>query len=194
MVVMEACVIIILLAFLQTFSAQTTIRGLYPPVTELSKFKSVTASSTCGLNNVRMAYCMSSTNNVTLTTCTQLSCLLDCCSSCGKTKPNNLNLLSGTLVQITQSSDVRAGSTVGSQSSSFRAGSYATYSTLAAANVPQQGFSISAWVKQQNGNIGYDLSFFSKEKFRLCSLLLFTMFRPLTLQLICLQCLLLGLL
>lgn len=163
--VMESYGIIILLAFLQTFSAQTTIRGLYPPVTELSKFKSVTASSTCGLNNVRMAYCMSSTNNETLTTCTQMNCLLDCCSTCGKTKPNNLNLLSGTLVQITQNSDVRAGSAVGSQSSSFGAGSYATYSNLAASNVQQRGFSISAWVKQQNGNVGYDLTFVRKRNY-----------------------------
>ena len=158
--VMESFCIVALLAFFQPLSAQITIRGLYPPITELSKFKSVTASSTCGLNNVQMRYCMSSTNNQSLTTCTQLNCLLDCCSSCGKTKPTYLNLLSGTSVLISQSNDVRSGSAAGSRSYSFGAGSYVTYSNLAASNVQNRGFSFSAWVKQQNGNEGYGLIFF----------------------------------
>ena len=160
MPVMQAFGIAVLLVLLQSSSAQTTIRGLYPPVTELSKFRSVTASSTCGLNNVPMSYCMSSTNNASLTTCTELTCLLDCCSTCGKTKPTSLNILSGTLNSVTQSSDVRTGSTAGSTSSSFGAGSYVEYLNLAASNIQQRGFSFSTWVKQQSANIGYEYKFF----------------------------------
>ena len=155
MIIMDMYFFVIVLTFVNTCFSQTTIRGLYPPVTELSKFKTVRTSSTCGLNNNPMRYCMSSRDNQTLTTCTQLNCLLDCCSSCGKTKPSNLNLLAGTQVQITPNNDNRPGSVSGSQSSSFGAGSHVTYSNLAASNVPQLGFSVSVWVKQQSGNLGY---------------------------------------
>ena len=161
MPVMQAfSIAVLLLVLLEASSAQTAIRGLYPPVTELSKFRSVTASSTCGLNNVQMSYCMSSTNNASLTTCTELTCLLNCCSTCGRTKPTSLDILSGTLNSVTQSSDVRAGSAAGSRSSVFGAGSYVEYRNLAASNMQLRGFSFSAWVKQQSANIGYEYKFF----------------------------------
>lgn len=144
-----------LVFLLQTFRSLAGFRGIYPPVTELSKFKSVQTSSTCGLNNVPMRYCVSSTSNQTVSTCTQFTCLFDCCTNCGKTKPPDLSMLTGTQTQITPSSDLRPGSVAGSRSSSFAPGSSVSYGSLAASNVPKSGLSVAAWVKQQTGTTGY---------------------------------------
>lgn len=133
---------------------QTTIRGLYPPVTELSKFMPVKASSTCGLDNRPMRYCESSINNQSLTTCTQLECLLDCCETCGKARPASLGISNGTEFSVARSTDTPPSSSGVSQSKSFGSGSYIVYATLPASNVPLHGFSVCAWIKQSVGNDG----------------------------------------
>ena len=133
---------------------QTTMRGLYPPVTELSKFMPVTASSTCGLDNRPMRYCQSSIDNQSLTTCTQLECLLDCCETCGKARPASLGISNGTEFLVVRSTDTPPGSSGVSQSKSFGSGSHIVYATVSASNVPALGFSVCAWIKQGVGNEG----------------------------------------
>ena len=159
--------ILIFLTVADIGQTQTAIRGLYPPVTELSKFKAVKASSTCGLNNMPMTYCMSSLNNQTLINCTRLNCLLDCCSTCGKTQPIHTNILSGSGVLVTQVTDTRPGSATGSRSSSFSTGSYITYANLPASN-KQLGMSVCSWIKKQSSGPGYRM--FSNFLFLLATL------------------------
>eukprot|EP00794_Sanderia_malayensis_P020024 gene20024-21985_t len=146
----------LLMTTIISLDRQSTValKGLYPKPSFLSNLKPVKASSTCGLQNSLMKYCMSSADNASLTTCTELDCLLDCCPTCGKAPPASTDLLSGSAVSVSQSSDVRPGSPVSAHSKSFNSGSLITFSNLAAANIKELGLSFTAWVKQQAGNTG----------------------------------------
>ena len=138
----------------QIVAAQGTIRGLFPAVQELSSFKPIKSSSTCGLQGQSMKYCISK-NNQSLITCTERTCLQDCCSTCGRSTPSHMNLESGTSFQVTSiNNDSRPGSLPGTIAKRFSTGSYITFRNLQASNVQVMGLSITAWVKQQTGNTG----------------------------------------
>ena len=143
--------LLLLSAILTRTDAQSLSGGLFPAVVDLSSFKPVTTTSTCGLNNNQMTYCISSTSSSSLDTCTQRTCLHNCCDKCSTSKPVFTDIDKSGVQQgkIYVSADRRPGSETFSNSLQFYDGQIIRSNIPAAFNL-----SFAVWVKQEDGNEG----------------------------------------
>lgn len=128
------------------------LNGLFPKIEDLSSFTSVKTSSTCGLENKLMTYCVSSVLNSSLTSCTQRSCLYSCCRTCGSTTPSFIDLSKDAFKSnnVFISANRHPDSKQFSDSFSFQDNGYLRYGSVSASS----NFSFTAWINQENGNTG----------------------------------------
>ena len=144
--------IVVSSSFLPGGNAQQLSGGLFPGVKDVASFKSITTTSTCGLNNKQTTFCMSSIYNKSITSCTQRTCLFNCCEKCGKSTPSYVDIdIKGTVSGgIYISADRRPKSDIYSQSKSFINKGYIVYNSIAASS----NFTFATWVKQNVNNVG----------------------------------------
>lgn len=143
--------ILIFLLLLPHSQSQQLGGGLFPSVKDLSRFKPITATNTCGFNSKAMDYCISTLSDSSLRTCTKSSCQFGCCLSCGTSPPVYVDLdafskdsLSGVYV----STDTRPGSNVFSNSREFITG-YLSYLSPSV----NSNFSFALWIKQRTDKL-----------------------------------------
>lgn len=147
--------ILTLLSFsIPSFNTQKLRGGLFPDVRDLSSFRPVKASSTCGLGNAQ-TYCTSSVSNDSLISCTQQTCDLQCCEKCGSSTPHftDIGKDGTTSIGVYTSADRRPGSDVFSESKDIRSGSITSKKFDTSSN-----FTFTTWMKQSAQNSGLLIS------------------------------------
>ena len=128
------------------------LKGLFPAIKDLSSFTDIKTSSTCGLNNNQMTYCISTVEDSSTTSCTQRTCLLNCCLTCGTSLPTYIDLdkaqrSNGVFISSSRQpydKDIR------STSWSFTDNGFISYSSVS----DSSNFTLTTWFKQQKSNNG----------------------------------------
>ena len=131
--------------------------GLFPSVKDLSRFKPITSTNTCGFNSKAMDYCISTLSDISLKTCTKSFCQFGCCLSCGTSPPVYVDLDAFSTDSpggVYVSTDIRPGSNVFSNSREFITG----YLSYLAPSV-NSNFSFALWLKQRTDKLRYVLCF-----------------------------------
>ena len=146
------CFFVLLILF-SSLSDTVHANGLFPRIEDLSSFTNVKTSSSCGLNNKQMTYCISSLSNNSIKTCTQRTCLLNCCQDCGTFSPSHIKLdnaqrSSGVFISADKHPFVKK---LDSNSLNFQTNGFIIYSPAPAVS----NFTFAVWMKQSKQNYGY---------------------------------------
>ena len=127
-------------------------KGHFPEIKDLSSFGDVKTSSSCGLNNKQMSYCISNIKNESILQCTQKTCLLNCCEKCGVSSPTFIFLdkaqrSSGVYI----SADKHPySSKLDSNSLNFQTNGFIFDNTFSGSS----NFTFATWIKQETQNVG----------------------------------------
>ncbi|XP_066923568.1 usherin-like [Clytia hemisphaerica] len=149
---MKFCMVFVF--FIQFFGVTNgqQLKGLFPAIKDLSSFTDIKTSSTCGLNNNQMTYCISTVEDSSTSSCTQRTCLLNCCLTCGTSLPTYIDLdkaqrSNGVFISSSRQpydKDIR------STSWSFTDNGFISYSSVS----DTSNFTFTTWFKQQKSNNG----------------------------------------
>lgn len=144
--------VLLFIYFLTLPIPSSQLGGLFPKIEDLSSFTSVKTSSTCGLQNTLMSYCISLVSHDSISACTQRSCLFSCCQDCGTISPPYINLFKDALKSngVYISANRHPGSDQFSNSLNFQKNGYLIYSSVSASS----NFSFAAWINQEGSNNG----------------------------------------
>ena len=128
------------------------IKGLFPAIKDLSSFTDVKASSTCGLNDSLMTYCISNVEDSSIQSCTQRTCLFNCCPTCGTKSPSyiifdNKQKSNGVFVSSERHPYNKV---LGSNSWNFQSNGFIQSSIKSESS----NFSFTSWIKQEKSNDG----------------------------------------
>ena len=128
------------------------LNGLFPAIKDLSSFTNVRTSSTCGLNDNLMAYCISNVEESSIESCKQRTCLFNCCPTCGTKSPSYI-----TFDNNVKSSGVFVSSerhpynkVLGSNSWNFLNNGF----ILSSIKSDSSNFTFTTWIKQEKSNDG----------------------------------------
>lgn len=145
-------VLLVILFLLIENSCMSETGGMFPRVEDLSTFKPVKVTSSCGLNNKTMTYCKSDKNISSLNACDRSECRFSCCKNCGAYRPSSINIDKDgkTVGNVYVSNDVRPKTRFDSEGSKNFLSGYIMYKPL----VPSSNFTFAGWFKQIFGNSG----------------------------------------
>lgn len=134
------------------FACRAQLVGEYPPISSVATYRPVTATSTCG-EGVAENYCRYTANSVASLA---PNCIADVCNNTcphSSSSPDPIAIATlgslGSGVSATQGRPGSSTSALQFQESSIN---------VSVARVPligDQGFSFSAWINQNVGNVGY---------------------------------------
>ena len=132
---------------------QGQLKGLFPGIRDFSSFtKNIKTSSTCGLNDKLMTYCISTVEETSIQSCTQRTCLFNCCPTCGTKSPSyivfdNKPKSNGVYVSSERHPYNKV---LGSNSMNFQTNGFIQSQT----KLESSNFTFTAWIKQENSNNG----------------------------------------
>ena len=145
--------IIILIGIFYVKPTQGQLKGLFPAIKDLSSFtKNIKTSSTCGLNDNLMTYCISEVDKKSIESCTQRACLFNCCPTCGTQSPSYIvfddkQKSNGVYVSSERHPYNKV---LGSNSLNFQTNGYIMSQTKSESS----NFTFALWIKQEKSNNG----------------------------------------
>jgi len=144
--------IMVVVFILQVDICSAQMKGLFPAINDLSSFTNVRTTSSCGLNKKPMTYCISSVSDESMKSCTQRTCLFNCCPTCGIASPSSLNLDNAPKSNGVYISSQRHpySKSIASNSYNFLTGYISSPSTVSSSS----NFTFTVWIKQEKLNDG----------------------------------------